>query len=282
MIKTLTNQIIITAWLGAFFFPVWVYGQEYLDTDGRYLKISAVSTDKTYGYDARNPIGIGPGDKLIGPYLNSLKTINKDILHIGDLIMNYHENKDIIAIVLTYEGKAETTTLFFSTAAFDNPQAPTGFLYKTADDIPKVVEFLADSIKKVTPCQSSFFAPANALLHEKHGEKYPEPSQNATYKGGIDELKKYFADNPLTDENAIQAVFRVHIALVVTCDGKAGNYEIISKGSGDLKTYANQVLAIVNEMPQNWKPAKNGDKAVDSYQVLSFTIAQGQINVSYR
>jgi len=79
-------------------------------------------------------------------------------------------------------------------------------------------------------------------------------------------------------------VFRVHIMFVVNCEGKAGNFQLTSKGKGDLESLANQVLEIVNNMPQNWKPAKKNGEAVDCYQVLSFTVIGGQLNktVSYR
>lgn len=120
------------------------------------------------------------------------------------------------------------------------------------------------------------------LVKEKFGEK-PKPTTNPTFTGGLDELKIFFTANPLTDEKAIQMIFRVSIAFVVTCDGKVGNFEIVTKGKGDLATYANQVLAIVNKMPQNWQPATIDEKPVDCYQVLSFTAASGQLDkVSYR
>jgi hypothetical protein len=120
------------------------------------------------------------------------------------------------------------------------------------------------------------------LVKEKFGEN-AKPTTNPTFTGGLDELKKYFIAHPLTDEKATQMVFRVSIAFLVNCDGKAGNFVIVTKGKGDLATYANQVLAIVNKMPQNWQPATVDGKLVDCYQVLSFTAASGQLDkVSYR
>jgi hypothetical protein len=78
-------------------------------------------------------------------------------------------------------------------------------------------------------------------------------------------------------------VFRVCIAFVVTCDNKAGNFIIVSQGKGDLETLANQVLAVVNKMPQNWQAAVVDKKAVDCYQALSFTILEGKMDkVSFR
>lgn len=150
------------------------------------------------------------------------------------------------------------------------------------DDLPKVTVFPAESIVKVTACLQTIYSVDDFLVKEKLGDN-AKPTINPTFTGGLDELKKYFLGNPLTDEKATQIIFRVSIAFIVTCDGKAGNFVIVTKGKGDLATYANQVLAIVNKMPQEWQPATVDGKPVDCYQVLSFTAASGQLdNVSYR
>jgi hypothetical protein len=78
-------------------------------------------------------------------------------------------------------------------------------------------------------------------------------------------------------------MFRVKIAFIVNCEGEAGNFEIVTKGRGDLASYANQVLAIVNSMPQKWQPATVDGNPVDCYQALSFTALSGSLEkVSYR
>lgn len=139
-----------------------------------------------------------------------------------------------------------------------------------------------DTIVKVQPCNEELFAVEDMILQDKIG-KLPKPGSMPEFEGGLEALKEYFAANSLTNEKAKQMVFRVHIGFIVNCEGKAGNYEVISQGKGDLAVFANEVLAIVNKMPQSWKPAKKGGKEVDSYQVLSFTAVQGSLaSVSYR
>lgn len=138
-----------------------------------------------------------------------------------------------------------------------------------------VVLFPADSIKKATSCTPTVYLVDDMIAKERFGE-LSHPAKNPTVKDA-EELKKYFTANSLTDEKAKDLVFRVHIAFLVTCEGKTGNFEIISKGKGDLQTYANQVLAIVNRMPQNWQPAIADDKPVDCYQVVSFTVFDGSL-----
>jgi hypothetical protein len=263
-------------------FAITAFSQEYLDSDKRFMKLTEVSADKDYGFEMKTAIKIGSDEKAIGAYLNSLKTVDGDRIHIGDMKFNYKNKTGLTMVVLTYEQKKETTTIYFLTTKFEQPKAIMGFSFKTIDDIPKVVIFPADSVVKVTACSQTIYSVDDFLVKEKFGE-LTKPLTNPTFSGGIDELKKYFTANPLTDEKATQMIFRVSIAFVVTCEGQAGNFVIVTKGKGDLATYANQVLAIVNRMPQNWQPATVDGKPVDCYQVLSFTAASGQLDkVSYR
>jgi hypothetical protein len=263
-------------------FAATAFSQAYLDSDKRYMKLTEVSTDKTYGFEMKNPIKVGSDDKVIGAYLNSLKPLDGDKMHIGDMKFNHKKQEGLTMVVLTFEQKKETTTIYFLSTQFEQPKAIVGYSFKTIDDLPKVIVFPADSILKVTACSQTMYSVDDFLVKEKFGEM-AKPLTNPTFAGGLDELKKYFAANPLTDEKAKQMMFRVSIAFVVTCDGKAGNFVIVTKGRGDLATYANQVLAIVNKMPQNWQPATIDGKPVDCYQVLNFSPISGQLDkVSYR
>lgn len=258
------------------------FSQEYLDADKRYMKLNEVSTDKTYGFDMKNPIKVGSDEKAVGAYLNSIKPVDGDRSHIGDLKFNYEKHTGLTMVVLTFEQKKETATIYFLVTQFEQPKALVGYSCKTVDDLPKVIVYPADSIVKVKLCSPTLYSVDDFLVKEKFGEN-AQPTVNPTFAGGPDELKKYFAANPLKDEKAAQMVFRVHIAFVVNCEGKAGNFVIISKGKGDMATYANQVLAIVNKMPQKWQAATVDGKPVDCYQVLSFTVATGKLgSVSYR
>jgi hypothetical protein len=263
-------------------FSTTAFSQEYLDSDKRYMKLTEVSTDKTYGFELKNPIKVGSDEKAIGAYLNSLKPLDGDRLHIGDMKFDYKKKSGLTMVVLTFEQKKETATIYFLSTQFEQPKAIIGYSFKTIDDLPKVTVFPADSIVKVTACSQTIYSVDDFLVKEKFG-KLTKPTTGPTFTGGIEELKKYFTANPLTDEKAKQMIFRVSIAFIVTCDGKAGNFVIVTKGKGDLATYANQVLAIVNKMPQNWQPATVDGKPVDCYQVLNFSPTSGQLDkVSYR
>lgn len=258
------------------------FSQEYLDSDKKFMKLTEVSTDKNYGFAIKNPIMVGTDEKAIGAYLNSLKPMDNDRIHIGDMKFDYKRKRGLTLVVLTFEQKTETATIYFSSTKFEQPKAIIGFSFKTIDDLPKVTIFPEDSIVKVSMCSETIYSVNDFLVKETYGEN-DEPSTAPTYEGGLEELKKYFSDNSLNDEKATQMMFRVKIAFMVNCEGKAGNFKIVSKGKGDLATYANQVLAIVNSTPQKWKPATTDGKPVDCYQVLSFTALNGSLEkVSYR
>ncbi len=275
------KQIFATTLLLAAF-STGAVSQEYLDLEKRFMKLTEVSTDKTYGFEINSPVKVGSDDKAIGAYLNSLKTLDGDRIHIGDMKFNYKNKDGLIMVVLTYEQKKETTTLYFLTTTFEQPKAIMGFSFKTVDDIPKVAVFPSDIIIKVAACSQPVYSADDFLLKDKFGA-LPLPSANPTFADGINKLKKYFAAHPLTDEKAKDLIFRVSIGFMVTCEGTAGNFAIVTKGKGDLATYANQVLAVVNRMPQNWQPATVDGKPVDCYQVLNFTISNGKLDkVTYK
>lgn len=258
------------------------YGQDYLDSDKRFMKLTEVSSDKTYGFKIKNPIKVGTDEKAIGAYLNSLKPINGDKIHIGDMTFDFKGKNGLTLVVLTFEQKDETITIYFLSTEFEQPKAIIDFSFKTVDDLPKVSTFPAESITKVSSCSETMYSVDDFLVKERFGDN-EAPSVNPTFDGGLKKLKKYFAENPLTDEKASQMMFRVKIAFTVNCEGKAGNFEIVTKGRGDLATYANQVLAIVNSMPQNWQPATVDGEPVDCYQALSFTAVGGNLDkVSFR
>lgn len=120
-------------------------------------------------------------------------------------------------------------------------------------------------------------------LKLKYGTDLLTPTINPKFVGGIQELKKYLSENKLIDSKAKGIVFRTHIGFLVNCSGIAGSFEVISNGKGDLKTLSEQVLDIVSRMPQTWESANIDGKQVDSYQILSFTIVNGDLTkVNYR
>lgn len=255
--------------------------QQYLDAGRHYMKLTEVSADRTYGYDSRNPVKVGTNRKAIPTYLNSLKPTDNDKFHVGDMRFDHDGVEGLTMVVLIYEHKKEKTPVYFLTTEFEQPKALMGFMYKTADDIPKL--FPKDSIVRVKSCSDDdIYAVDDALIKQVLGQA-PKPDAAPVFSGGMAAVKKYFAAHPLTGEKAKQPEFKVSVAFLVSCEGKAGDFEIITPHKGEQLTYANEVLAIVNRMPQQWKPGKAKGKAVDCYQLLSFTVTEGKLeNVVYK
>ena len=255
--------------------------------------LTEISKDKKYGYQSNHKTAIKVGKiengyaflrSLLGPNgepvqfrrLGSCCEFKSKTAAFGSGFLDKYE--------VFYQGLENPIVLYINGYDYETPKCPVGFTFKTADKIERPVTVSQKNILQVSFCDSKkvFIVDKETSLKEALG--VPIADNNPEFEGGIDALKEYFAENPLTDDRAKDIVFRVHIMFVVNCEGKAGNFQLTSKGKGDLETLANQVLEIVNNMPQNWKPAKKNGEAVDCYQVLSFTVIGGQLNktVSYR
>lgn len=114
--------------------------------------------------------------------------------------------------------------------------------------------------------------------------KFKSPKKNPYYTGGKDALRNYLNRYPLTDSRAKERLFRVRIGFMVNCNGEAGQWHIINKTRGELNEFANMVLDVVKNMPQNWKPAvdKKGSN-VDCWQVIEITVSNGDLsNADYK
>ena len=256
--------------------------------------LTEVSKDKKYGYQPNHKTAIKVGKiengyaflrALLGPNgepvqfqrLGSCCEFESETAAFGSGFLDKYE--------VYYQGLDKPIILYINGYDYETPKCPVGFIFKTADKIEKPVTISQEDILQISFCDSEnvYSVDKEFLLKEKVGE-LPVADNNPEFEGGIEALKIYFAENPLIDNKAKDLMFRVSIGFVVNCKGETGNFQILTKGKGELETFANQVLERVNNMPQNWKPAKKNGKVVDCYQVLSFTIVGGQLDktVSYR
>ncbi|MFV0469832.1 MAG: hypothetical protein ACK5MK_12995 [Dysgonomonas sp.] len=270
---------------------IQLYSQNFYE-DGS-MMLSEVSGKKNYGYEPNSKTSIKVGKieneqaflrTLLGPNgesiqfrrLGSCCEFKSKSAAFGSGFLDKYE--------IQYEGLNTPIILYINGYEFENPQCPYGFTFKTIDKIEKIVVLQQDNALQVKPCNEKniFIVDNEFLLKEKVGE-LPIVDKNPTYEGGIDVLKAYFAKQSLTDNKAKNIVFRVTIGFIVNCNGEVGNLQLLTRGKGDLETLANQVLEKVNEIPRGWLPANKDGKAVDCYQVLSFTVIDGKLDkVSYR
>lgn len=266
-------------------------GQEFHE-DGSMI-LSEVSSNKKYGYKPTPKTAIKVGKvEHEQAYLKALRGPNGEQVQFRR-ISSCCQFKSKSALFgsgfldkyeVYYQGLPDPIILYLNGYDFESPKAPLGFTFVTSEKVEQPIIYPIDSITQVSFCnEEKQYAVENSfLLKEKIGEK-EAPDTNPTFEGNIEELKRYFTNNPLTDKKANNIVFRVTIAFVVDCNGNAGNYMVITKGKGPLESLANQVLEIVSKMPKTWKPATKNGKNVDCHQVLSFMVVDGKLDkVSYQ
>ena len=113
------------------------------------------------------------------------------------------------------------------------------------------------------------------VFRKKVGMDLTIPLSNSQFRGGVEQLKKYFLANSFPDYNE----FRTFISFVVNCKGEVGDFNIMSDGRG---AAVEKVFEIVKKMPKRWKPAISKDgKPVDSYQIIYCTLSQGKFTSIY-
>lgn len=258
--------------------------QEFL-SDGS-MKLSGVSTDAKYGYEEgySQSIKVGSPDNIIS-YLSSLRGPHGEkvtFARVGSCCpYDMKSGPNGIGLLaqwkVSYAGLAAPISLYLNKNVYENPMCPVGFTFKTEKDVVVPIKFPADSIVAVKSCTKNAFMVEDLLLKEKLGASLPVPDKNPAFTNGPEEVEAYFARHPLVDPGVKNMGFRVSFALLVNCEGKAGNYAIATTGRGEMETYANQVLAVVNRMPQRWQPAIKDGKPVDCYQIMSFTVVRGNL-----
>lgn len=253
------------------------------------MKLKEISTNKKYGYEPtyESAIKVGSPDSIIS-YLRALKGPKGEKVQFSRIgsCCSYQTKEGVELLAkwaVMYEGLKEPIILYLNKNVYESPMCPMGFSYKSVNDLEQVVLFPDDRINKVNPCKDTIYAVDDYSLKEKIGTNFSTPINNPTFIGGIEELKKYFISNPLTDERVKQLIFINKISFLVTCEGKIGNFKIVTKGEGNFKTFSNQILAIVNKMPNTWKPAIVDGKPVDCYQMLEFIVTEGHLDkVAYK
>ncbi len=266
-------------------------GQEFYE-DGS-MKLFEVSADEKYGFKPNHKSSIKVGDvENEQAYLKSLRGPNGEQVQFKRMSSCCQFKSETAAFgsgfldkyEVFYQGLNHPIILYLNGYDYETPKAPVGFTFVTANKIEKLANHSEDSTDEVGYCNvdKQYAVGKEFLLKEKIGET-EEPDTNPSFEGGIGKLRAYFAENPLKDKRVQNSIFRVAIAFVVDCNGKAGNFMIITKGKGLTETFANQVLERVNKMPQKWIPATKEGNKVDCHQVLSFTVVSGQLDkVSYR
>ena len=264
------------------------FSQEYLRED--IIKLTEISTDSKYGYTQKNAIKVGSIQKEYH-YLNALKGPNGEKVtyeRTGSCCEFRSKTaafgKGFLDVYQVWYEVGKPVTLYINGYDNEDLKCPMGFTFITENEIRPVKVFPDSLITKSIICnKESICSVEDFLLKDALKVSYSKPDKSPTFKGGIEKLKEYFVKNPLSDKRAQENIFRVSIGFIVNCNGQIGDFQIVTKGQGNLKELANQVLEIVNKMPSDWIPAEKNGQKVDCYQILNFMVIQGSLEkVSYR
>ncbi|AUP77586.1 hypothetical protein [Flavivirga eckloniae] len=254
------------------------YSQNFLGHN--VIQLNEFSISKRYNISQKKSIKVGSIEKECH-FLNELRGTN------GEKLVNTENssccafklkpavlNKGLLDIYNIRHEVRQPISYHFNKCDFEDINTKTGITSAA---------YKSESIKKIVDCDTENIFSVDDFLLKMAVGKLKNPDINPEYKGGIEELKKYFSVNALTDEIARNYIFRTSIGFKVNCKGEAGDFQIVTKGKGDLRELANQILEIVSNMPLGWIPAESDGQKVDCYQILSFTATYGSLeNVSYR
>ena len=132
--------------------------------------------------------------------------------------------------------------------------------------------------------ENKIFSVDNYLLKNTILTKINEPKSSPDYlENGLTGIKNIFEKKSLETVDADNTVFRSHIAFIVNCKGESGNFQILSKNESNIHLLEEKLLLIVKANLSTWTPAVYKGENVDCYQVLVFTVLNGNItNVFYK
>ena len=134
------------------------------------------------------------------------------------------------------------------------------------------------------PCNpDNIYATGDTQLEEAVG-KYRQPKSTPSYKDGKSALRNFCLNIAINDDRIKDRLFRVRVAFLVTCEGHAGNWQLINKSRGELFEMSSLILEKIKQIPDKWIPAvdKKGNN-VDCWQVLELTVSNGAMtNANYK
>jgi protein TonB len=123
---------------------------------------------------------------------------------------------------------------------------------------------------------SCFFATSNAQATDLQNSKlhlpdsfvYNQVDEQASYPGGIPELKKFIANSIILPElvKAGTVFGKVVLRLTISSKGEVSNI-VVQKGIENCKECEEEAIRVAKAMP-NWNPAKVGNSTVRSTAVV--------------
>ncbi len=150
-------------------------------------------------------------------------------------------------------------------------------------DIPSQEEMENTNASSVTSEGNSDFGATQVIVEKKEEpiEKPKEPEifevveEPAEYPGGINEMRKYLAENINYPDIAREMGYqgKCYLRFVVSENGYISNV-VVKKGVPDCPECDKEAIRVIKSMKQ-WKPAKNNGKPVNSYYTLPVSFKLG-------
>lgn len=252
--------------------------------------------------DERNEIVFAERNRAYGAYQMRTKYNFNLMLIVGSMIFAIGSAYGIYRIVknVALEEVAPPPDVM-AQLTMDAPEVDEPLDPPAEPDVPemeKTVQFVEpqvtdDATEKtdVTPPQEDVKASTTTQEGEGDGlgalpvEKKEEPKvveeekpeilvyveENAEFPGGMGALKKYLAENIKYPQTAQELGIggRCYLQFVVSAKGNISNVEV-KRGVPDCPECDKEAVRVVRNMP-DWKPAKNGGKAVNCYFNLPVT-----------
>ncbi len=150
-------------------------------------------------------------------------------------------------------------------------------------DIPDQKELENTNASTVTNPNDNPFGATQVIVEKKEEpveiKKEPEifevVEEPAEYPGGINEMRKYLAENINYPDIAREMGYqgKCYLRFVVSENGFISNV-VVKKGVPDCPECDKEAIRVVKSMKQ-WKPAKNNGKPVNSYYTLPVSFKLG-------
>jgi hypothetical protein len=119
------------------------------------------------------------------------------------------------------------------------------------------------------------------LLSLHLDEKLKKAKTNPKYLGESWRLRRWFTDHQFDYNRAKDMVFRVSIAFVVNCEGKAGNFMLLTEHEDKELNMAKELLETAKRLPFDWEPAVKKKQNVDCWFVISITVFNGEFTTIF-
>jgi len=213
-------------------------------------------------------------------YINALTSCNGNQIFVEKIYYNFHQNPNLVQIVICWDNSNKTVALYLSTKKYVEPKAPKGFCINRDFTIPLNLRFPQKKVNKVNSCNNIIYSGRLENSSIFFNDSLLFADQKPYYKNDSTSLDEFFILKSVSGCYC-SIYYDVYVRFLVNCEGKIGNFKILDGKCPIKEKTANEVLAFVNKMPNNWVPALKNGKPIDCYQIIHFEFKSGGSMTKY-